>query len=180
MLQKRFILTFITFLCTNIGIMCTEKYQYILNDPCILKIHLEASETINSPEISIIKDALGVIIRFKIEDPIEEFHCLSAKTVNSLKEIEKFLAKIKKPAIIEVHTEVFTLEKRRDLKNWELSTFIANNIENYLIQISEKISNKNIKSVGYGEFMPAKNTPNNGGKYSNRVDIIILCNIIGE
>ena len=180
MLQKHLLLTVIFFLFTNISTMCAEKYQYILNDPSILKIHLEASETINHPEIFIIKDAIGIIIRFKIDNPIEELCWLSRKTINSLKEIEKFLAKIKKPAIIEVHTEKFVFDNRREIKNWEVSTIIANNIETFFIQNSNTISKEDIKSIGYGEFMPAKNTPNNGGKYSNRIDIIIPCSISGE
>ena len=43
-----------------------------------------------------------------------------------------------------------------------------------------RISHNQLKSVGYGEFLPSKNTPYNGGKNEGRVDIILLCNINGE
>ena len=54
------------------------------------------------------------------------------------------MAKIKKPVIIEVHTEVFELESKRGIKNWELSTVIANKIETFLIQNSSTITKENI------------------------------------
>ena len=179
-MQYKYTITFITFLFLNLSVISSENYQYILNDPCILKSYLEAKELIKNSKILIIKEAIGIIIRFEIANPKEEFFCLSRETINLLEEIEKFLAKIKKPAIIEVHTEIIVFEARREFKNWELSTVIANNIESFLIQNSSVISKENIKSVGYGEFKPAKNTPNNGGKYANRVDIIIPCSISGE
>ncbi len=63
-------------------------------------------------------------------------------------------------------------------KDWEISTVIANNIEKEIRKSDKNIGDR-IYSVGYGEFLP-KNTPNNGGKLSNRVDIIVLCKISGE
>jgi hypothetical protein len=180
MLQKYIILLFLTICLVENKAYCIEKYQHILNETCYTKYETESIKTIKDPDIIILKEAIGIIIRFEIKNPIEESYCLSTKIIYYLKEIEKFLAKIKKSAIIEVHTEVFALDKRREFKNWELSILIANKIENYLIQNSSTITKNNIKSIGYGEFMPAKNTPNNGGKYSNRVDIIIPCSINGE
>ena len=180
MSRKQIIILSIIFFCINTSVNGAERYQYILNDPCISEFYLEATKAIKDPEIHIFKEAFGLIIRFKIENPLEEFYNLSSETINFLEEIEYFLAKIKKSAIIEVHTEVFALESRRGIKNWELSTIIANNIERYLIQKSSTITKENIKSIGYGEFLPVKNTSNNGGKYSSRVDIIIPCSISGE
>jgi hypothetical protein len=37
-----------------------------------------------------------------------------------------------------------------------------------------------IKSVGYGDYLPKKNTPYNGVNKGVSIDIIILCNISGE
>ena len=70
--------------------------------------------------------------------------------------------------------------KINGLKNWEISTVIANNAESIMLKSSANLDYARIKSVGFGEFIPEKNTPYNGGKYSNRIDIIILCNISGE
>ena len=66
-----------------------------------------------------------------------------------------------------------------NLKNWEISAVIAGNIEKALFDENNTLKSR-IHSVGYGEFLPENNTPNNGGKLLNRVDIIILCNISGE
>ena len=94
--------------------------------------------------------------------------------------IKEFLSKIENPVIIEVHTENVSQSNTRFLKNWELSTVIANNIESVMLEQSDRDFRNRINSIGYGEFLPSKNTSNNGGKYANRVDIIILCNISGE
>ena len=57
---------------------------------------------------------------------------------------------------------------------------MANKIEAIITKPKGVVSQDRINSIGYGEFLPAKNTSNNGGKNSNRIDIIILCNISGE
>ena len=90
------------------------------------------------------------------------------------------MAKIENPAIIEVHIVDFPEEKISNLKKWEFSTVFANNIEAIITKPAGIIDQNKINSIGYGEFLPEKNTPNNGGKNTNRVDIIILCNISGE
>ena len=153
---------------------------HILHDNCINNLFELASNSINNPNIMIIRDSRGIIIRTAIENPVEEYDNLSTKTQNSLSEIQYFLAKIKNPAIIEVHAEKIQKRASKDLKNWEISTVIANNAESYLSKTGVKLGTDRIYSVGYGEFLPAKNTPYNGGNFSNRIDIIILCNIIGE
>ena len=133
-----------------------------------------------SGDISVIRDTRGILLRFELANPIEEYSHISYKTyVNTIK-IKDFLAKIENPVIIEVHTEVVPKNFGINLKNWELSTVIANNIESVILSTFDINNRDRIKSVGYGEFLPTKNTPNNGGNYSNRVDIIILCNISGE
>lgn len=57
---------------------------------------------------------------------------------------------------------------------------MANNIEAIITKPFGTVEQNKINSIGYGEFLPAKNTSNNGGENSCRVDIIILCNIGGE
>ena len=121
-----------------------------------------------------IKDSRGIILRYFFENAIEEYR---QPNIEVYKKLEKFLAKIENPAIIEVHTGDFSSE---NLKNWEISTIIANNIEAIITKPYGSVDQNKINSVGYGEFLPAKNTSNNGGKYLNRVDIIVLCNISGE
>ena len=90
------------------------------------------------------------------------------------------MAKIENPAIIEVHTSDFPSGEVVNLKKWEFSTIFANNIEAIITLPKGSINQNRINSIGYGEFLPQKNTSNNGGKNTNRVDIIILCNVSGE
>lgn len=153
------------------------EYVYILNDKCINELFYKAEIYFQGTEIIPIRDSRGIILRLEIEDFMQEFYGLN---INSYKKIENFLAKIENPAIIEVHTGDFPKEEGVSLKNWEVSTIMANNIEAIITKPAGTIEQSRINSIGYGEFLPAKNTPNNGGKSSNRVDIIILCNITGE
>ena len=131
---------------------------------------------INTP-IKIIKDARGIILRYEFESANKEFEDLS---ISTYKKAEYFLAKIENPVIIEVHTIKDQNSQISNFKNWEFSTIIANRIESLITEPAGIVEQRRIHSVGYGEFLPAKNPSNNGGKYSNRVDIIILCNISGE
>jgi len=158
----------------------SQEFLYILNDDYINNLVKTSEDIFTNSEIQTIRDTRGIILRFNLENPINEVNRLTYKTYQNSLKIKDFLAKIENPAIIEVHTEGVAKEYLTKYKNWELSTIIANNIES--VMLSDKINNMRhrINSIGYGEFLPSKNTPNNGGKYSNRVDIIILCNIGGE
>ena len=161
------------FQCTTLA----TEYLYILNDKCINELYQKAKKHFENSEIIAIKDSRGIILRLYFDDPISEY---KNSSINTYKKIEYFLAKIENPAIIEVHTSYFPIKKSKSLKNWEISTIIANKIESIITVPLGTINQNRINSVGYGEFLPAKNTPNNGGKNFNRVDIIILCNITGE
>ena len=123
----------------------------------------------------VLKDSRGIVLRYFFDDinNLKDFY-------RFLKKIELFLAKIKNPAIIEVHIGRNFSMVGEKLKKWEVSTLKANEIEELLCVRGKGITRERIKSVGYGEFFPIKNTPNNGGNYINRIDIIILCNISGE
>ena len=159
----------------------SEEFKYILKDKCITELYNAANfEIKDSDDISVIRDSRGIIIRFPIDNPADEYDDISPKTHKNIVLIKNFLAKIKNLVIIEVHTDGAKKELIRGLKNWEVSTVIANNIRETVIK-SDNIQDKDrIFSVGYGEFLPLKNTPFNGGKFLNRVDIIVLCNISGE
>ena len=157
-----------------------DDFLYILNDNCINSLYNLAKKYITNPEIEIVRDSYGIILRFGIINPYEEYEKLSESTVKKLTEIQYFLAKIQNSAIIEVRTADSEQNKIKRLKNWELSAVIANNAESIMLKSGTGLDYTRIKSVGFGEFIPEKNTPYNGGKYSNRVDIIILCNISGE
>lgn len=158
----------------------SEEYLHILNDKNISNTYISAKTLIKSQKIVIQKEALGVNICFEIENPLNEYYNLSEETKNNLKNIEKFLAKNKNPVIIEVHTDKNNLPRGINLKNWELSTVISNNIEHYILSEFKNTNKINLLSIGYGEFLPQKNTSNNGGKFVNRVDIMVLCSINGE
>lgn len=174
-----FILTIVFLVINQFNKYCYgNNYTYILNENTIEETYQKARKEINSTEILILKEARGILLRFKLDNPLEEYYELSNKTILNLKKIEIFLAKNKNPAIIEVHTGKKSIHSY--LKNWELATVISNKIE-YCLKTNNILKYKNnISSVGYGEFLPANNTPNNGGEYINRVDIIVLCSISGE
>lgn len=158
-----------------------KEFLYILNDDCINELYTNAENFFKTTSVEVIRDTRGILLSFKLENPIQEFEGMSCKTYSNISHIQEFLAKIKNPAIIEVHTEDFPFSEYRGLRNWEVSTVIANKIETVILKPFGEPNQKRIHSVGYGEFLPAnKNTSNNGGNYPNRVDIMILCNISGE
>lgn len=180
-MNKFFVLLILFIFFNNICLKCNaEEYLYILNEKELISCYERVLSDIDNSQVEILKSPLGVIIRFELDNPLQEMVELSSKTKNILRLIEKTLAKNKKTAIIEVHTDKNTLLRDSELKNWELSTIISNKIEDYFLKNNLSINRKNISSIGYGEFLPVKNTSNNGGKYYNRVDIILLCNINGE
>ena len=155
----------------------TEEYLYILNDECINDLYSKAKSELKTTPIEPIKDSRGIILRYIFQDTYKEFY---KPNLEIYKILEYFLAKIENPAIIEVHLKNFPKKEGLNLKNWEISTIMANDIETIITLPMGSIKHERINSVGYGEFLPAKNTSNNGGKNTNRVDIIILCNISGE
>ena len=166
-------------LCTSIQAIAKE-YFYILNDNCINILYQEANSQLKNSDVDILRDSRGIIIRYNLKNPHSEFYGISSKTYKKIKEMEYFLAKIENPAIIEVHIGELVRQEAGTLKKWEISTVIANNIESIMTKPSGTIDQDRINSIGYGEFLPAKNTSNNGGKEANRIDIIVLCNISGE
>lgn len=168
------IITFIIFLIPNLTF--ATEYIYILNDTCINELYKKAKASILTDEIKIIKDSRGIILRIYFEN-LEK---TDIKIVKNLDYIKNFLAKIENSAIIEVHTTADSGEQFRSLRNWEISTIMANNIEAIITKPYGEVEQNRINSVGYGEFLPAQNTPYNGGKNLNRIDIIILCNVSGE
>ena len=157
-----------------------EEFQYILHDNCIDKLFLTAEKSLNTEDIEVLRIPQGIILRFEIKNPLTEYENLSSETLKKIAKIEYILSKIKNLVIIEVHTGDFSSRNSKNPKNWEISTVIANKIEDKFFKSGEGLDRNRILSVGYGEFLPPKNTPYNGGKYINRVDIIILCNISGE
>ena len=157
------------------------EFVHIMNDECIDVLYKKAVNYFKeNKDFEIKRDPRGIILRFGISNTCEEIRYINTPTYRKILLAEDFLAKIKNPAIIEVHTRKASCKERGTLKNWEISTVIANNIESIVLTPNGKLSRSRINSVGYGEFLPAKNTPNNGSNYTNRVDIIILCNVSGE
>lgn len=157
-----------------------QEYLYILNDGCILDLYSQAKEFFQNMPIYVVKDPHGLLLRFEIKNPESECENLSQETYKKILKIEQFLAKMNNPAIIEVHVNEVSKERCKNLKKWEISTLIANQIESVVLKPRGMIARDKIHSVGFGEFSPPKNTPNNGGKLPNRVDIMILCDVNGE
>jgi hypothetical protein len=152
----------------------------IFDEKCLITLYHNAQAYFNNSPIFTIKDSRGIILRFPLDNPDSEITETSPKTKELILRIQVFLAKIKNPAIIEVHLENYRNTTNQKLKTWEISTIIANQLETAIIGQGDKVAPNRINSVGYGEFLPQNNPPNNGGNLPNRVDIIILCNISGE
>lgn len=178
-MQKIFKIFLIIFLINPVTIQAKE-FAHILNDKCITALYKSAKETLSNTSISVIRDPQGIILRFELTSPDSDYHSLTPETYIKILQAESFLSKIENPAIIEVHTENIPKEALGIHKNWEISTVIANRIEDIIIKKCSKKDCDRIYSVGYGEFLPAKNTSNNGVNYPNRVDIMIICNVSGE
>lgn len=157
-----------------------QEFLYILNDDCINELYTNARNFFRDTPIDVIRDTRGILLRYELPNPQREYKIMSLETYKKTIYIQQFLAKIKNPAIIEVHTEKNSSQSSSELKNWEISTVIANRIEDVILKPKGMIAQKRIHSVGYGEFLPDKNTSYNGGNNSNRVDIMILCNVSGE
>lgn len=155
----------------------STEYRYILNDYCIEKLYSGAYVFFKNTKIQVLKDSRGIILRYKFANSLDEFINPSFRIY---KLIENFLAKIENPAIIEVHVKNIPDDKSTNLKKWEISTIIANDIEAFISKPLGEIEQNRVNSIGYGEFLPENNTPFNGSNNLNRVDIIILCNVIGE
>ena len=156
------------------------EYKYILNEKCINNLYDAAEKAINNKNIHIIKDSRGIILRFSLDNPLKEVESLSGETVQNLKDVGFFLAKTKNLVIMEVHAGDIKPDFDIKYKNWEISSVIAGKTEDEVLKTLSSGDYSRVKSVGFGEFMPIKNTPYNGGNYSNRVDIIVLCNVSGE
>lgn len=157
-----------------------QEYYYILNDKCIVNLAENAQNYFYNSPINIVRDSRGIILRFELEHPEIECNRLSINMYSKIIKIKEFLAKINNPVIIEVHVNEISVNECKKLKKWEVSTLIANNIETVIKNKNGIIVKNRINSVGFGEFMPDKNTSNNGSNYPNRIDIIILCDINGE
>ena len=157
----------------------SEEVKFILHDKCINILYRPALVYFNDTNVSVFRDSRGIILRFEIKNIKDEYENLSIDTFYNLIKINKFLAKIKNPAIIEVHVSDTLSYNFNNLKKWEISAVIAGHIEKFL-NFGKSLSDRKVLAVGYGEFLPVNNTSNNGGKNFNRVDIIILCNINGE
>ncbi len=157
---------------------CCEEIKYILHDRCINILYKPAVAYFKDSNIRVLRDSRGIILRFELKNPDSEYVEFSDETKQNIKKIAYFLAKNKNAVIIEVHSSVAS-NSSCNLKNWERTAVIAANIENVVRSGMQK-ADKLIHSVGFGEFLPENNTPNNGGKLLNRVDIIILCNVSGE
>ena len=167
----------LTFLIPNV---IAEEYKYILHDNCIDELFLTAGKSLSTEDIEVLRIPQGIILRFGIKDILAEYKDITPEILKKIAKVAYFLSKIKNLVIIEVHTGDFSSTGSKGLKNWEISTVIANKLEDKFFKSGEGLDRTRIISVGYGEFLPPKNTPYNGGKYINRVDIIILCNISGE
>lgn len=175
--MRKYVLVISTVLLLYLFQNNAQGYLYILNDQCINDLYNSAVVFFKNTPITTVRDPRGIVLRYEFENIDEQFFSTNQQIYMQL---EEFLAKIKNPVIIEVHTVKNSDNQVSNLRNWEVSTVIANCIESFITEPVGTVGRNRVHSVGYGEFLPYKNPPNNGGKVFNRVDIIILCNISGE
>lgn len=156
---------------------CFADSLFFLSDRCNQDLYDLAENYFSRYEYIYAKREIrGIVLSIELKP--NQYRCLDKETKEKLNIIKNFLAKIKNPVIIEVHTKDVPEDLR--LKNWEYSTVVANNIEDVFIKEAPKLPVDRIHTVGYGEFMPDRNTSNNGGKNTERIDIIIVCSLSGE
>jgi flagellar motor protein MotB len=175
----RICLILLFLLISGINYALGEDTKFIFRNKCINILYRPAIIYFNNSEIRVYRDSRGIILRFELKNVKEEYKKLTGDTINKILKVQDFLAKIKNPAIIEVHVSDILFEDFENLKKWEISAVIAGNIGR-IMRTNISQTDRQIFTIGYGEFLPANNTSNNGGKNLNRVDIIILCNINGE
>ena len=101
--MQKIILFFILSL-SFINIILAEEYIYILSDAKLNDLYFSAKKHFRNSQIRVFKDIRGVLITLEIDDILNEYALISDKTLRNLEKIEYFLAKMKNPVIIEVHT----------------------------------------------------------------------------
>lgn len=157
---------------------CFSQSVYVLNDRCEKNFYELCDNYFEKfPDISVVHEIRGVALRIELKT--DGVCCVTPDIQARLNIVKYFLAKIKNPVIIEVHTK--EVPAGLNMKNWEFSTVVANNVSDIFTKGKLQIPIERLHAVGYGEFMPGvNNTSNNGGNYTERIDIIILCSINGE
>jgi len=172
-----FLLLYFT-ICIS-AVLAVNTPVYVLNETTVSDVYNEVKQGVaHCDDLEVRKEIRGVIISIHLEHPEENYYRLTPEIVEKLSCIEYFLAKIKNPVIIEVHTD--RVPEGIRMKNWEYSSVIAAKVGDMFIHREPKIPAERIYPVGYGEFMPDINTSNNGGNNNNRIDIIIQSSISGE
>lgn len=164
----------------NISVILAENAPiYVLNETEISDIYERVQKGVaDCKDLEVRREIRGVVISIKLTHPEENYYKITPELEEKLLCIEYFLAKIKNPVIIEVHTDKVPAGIK--MKNWEFSSVIAGNTGEILLKRGPKIPAERVYPVGYGEFMPHINTSNNGGNNNNRIDIIIQSSISGE
>ena len=125
-------LSFLLFFMVVIPV-CADDMKLILHDKCINALYMPASAYFMYDGIYVIRDSRGIILRFNLKSPSDEYLSITTGTLEKLQKIKSFLAKIKNPVIIEVHIQEKFYNNAVNLKNWEISAVIAGNIEKTMI-----------------------------------------------
>lgn len=163
----------------SVQICASAETVYVLGEASINNTYEEVKRGLAACEgVEVKKEIRGVVVSLELENPKANYYHITPELEKKLTCVEYFLAKIKNPVIIEVHTD--KVPEGIKGKNWEFSSVIAGNVGDVFLKHEPAIPSERIYLVGYGEFMPAINTSNNGGNYSNRIDIIIRSSIDGE
>lgn len=172
-----FLLLYFT-ICIS-AVLAVNTPVYVLNETEISDVYDAVKQgLIHCDDLEVRKEIRGIIISIKLKNPEDNYYRFTPELIEKLSCVEYFLAKIKNPVIIEVHTDKVPEGIR--MKNWEYSSILAAKIGDMFMKREPKLPAERIFSVGYGEFMPDINTSNNGGNNNNRIDIIIQSSISGE
>ena len=88
--------------------------------------------------------------------------------------IALIVQKLKKPCIIESHTQQEIPSSSNYNELWEISTARAQNIADYMV-LCKKVPFEQIFPMGFGELMPFKsNVSTNTKGFDNRIDFVII------
>jgi chemotaxis protein MotB len=123
-------------------------------------------------DLSLTREPRGLIIRLKdavLFDAGSDIIKNNARI--TLDRLAGVLKDIPNSIKIEGHTDNKPIKTSRFPSNWELSTARSTNIVRYLIN-NHKFNPNKLSAVGYGEYMPLKNNPDQAA--NRRVDFVVL------
>ena len=118
---------FVFLLLISIQICAFADTFYVLGETSITNLYEKVKNSLSECEgVEVKKEIRGVVVSVELENPEANYHRITPELGKNLTCVEYFLAKIKNPVIIEVHTD--KVPEGIKGKNWEFSSVIAGNV----------------------------------------------------